>query len=247
MKTCFALFYAELFKLASKQRKLVFYIATSAWVLAYFCLILVIFLACLPLSNNWNPKTTSANCPTYIKSQTFATICAINIATDVDLLVLPLFVIFSLRLKKAERVSLILVFGIGTISMVSSIVRFVVLFRRFQEGLLDAQTIHLYSILSHTEVTFGLLAFTLPALRYTMLDIVKRFEFWAESATQRQAPVTIGGSGSARKNVTASELSRSLFTEDVRPTESLIELTQTSSQQEGSLCEVTSHRDTREH
>ena len=78
------------------------------------------FTICIPASFFWD-KSIEGSCFNFLAL--WFVNAALNIITDVAILVIPLRIIISIQLPKAQRVWLILVFAIGGIVCISSILR----------------------------------------------------------------------------------------------------------------------------
>jgi len=139
-------------------------------------------------------------------------------------------------------VSLMIVFGVGGISIIASIVRFSIIEQRLVNKIFNWDTMHLYCLWSHAEVTFGIIAFSLPVFRYILLDTVGKISSYlglssTDSNTPLHAPPTVGSAGKVRRMFKDGKLSltESLFTDDtLRGNESQVELKDSKAEQCGS-------------
>jgi hypothetical protein len=79
-----------------------------------------------------------------------------------------------MRLGRAEKISLFLVFSIGMMSIAASVIRAGVVGHRFVTANHTWDTVWVWMLWSHAEMFFGVLAFTLPSFRYVLLKGMKK-------------------------------------------------------------------------
>ncbi|CAG7566427.1 unnamed protein product [Fusarium equiseti] len=98
------------------------YIAAIVFLVLWdICIILILFLQCIPLSSMWNPAVES-NCVPY--QMELGYVCSgINIFTDVAVAVLPLPFIWTLNLRRPQKIALSGVFLLGCFSISLAILR----------------------------------------------------------------------------------------------------------------------------
>ncbi|KAI9043065.1 uncharacterized protein KD926_004568 [Aspergillus affinis] len=89
-----------------------------AWSLAY---ILVTIFQCKPIASFWDKTIKHPHCVDS-KSQ-WLSYAVINILSDVAILALPLYPVSQLKLARAKKLALALIFGLGLFVCVTSIVR----------------------------------------------------------------------------------------------------------------------------
>ncbi|KAF2168178.1 hypothetical protein M409DRAFT_21622 [Zasmidium cellare ATCC 36951] len=96
--------------------------AVMAFIISYsIALGLALVFACTPLDKNWDITITVGSCVN--KGQLYLATAGLNAATDVILLVLPIPMIIKLHVPIIQKVGLILMFGIGSLTLVTSLVR----------------------------------------------------------------------------------------------------------------------------
>ncbi|CAJ0547958.1 Ff.00g047120.m01.CDS01 [Fusarium sp. VM40] len=83
-----------------------------------FCLVL---FACKPMAMNWDITVTDGVCINQTK--TYIATAAVNIISDLFLFVLPLPMVFQLQLPAKQKIGLMGIFTIGSLTVITSIVR----------------------------------------------------------------------------------------------------------------------------
>lgn len=179
--------YAQLFIRTETKKKVILQVAAVVTVLCFIAGILLQFLWCRPLSDNWNPFTTNKNCPTLFNHTAFSTLAWINIVTDFFIIAIPCLIIADLRLSRREKLGLSGIFVIGGSSILASIIRYVIVGRKILNMEFNWNTLHIFALASHAEVLFGIIAFSLPAfrghLRKTFGELTSKFT--SQGSTQR--------------------------------------------------------------
>lgn len=84
-------------------------------------LFFAVMFACHPINKNWDITVTGGSCVNQPVLY-FAT-AAVNIASDVILFVLPLPMVFKLQLPFKQKIGLMGIFTIGSLTVITSIVR----------------------------------------------------------------------------------------------------------------------------
>ncbi|KAK0663734.1 hypothetical protein DIS24_g1139 [Lasiodiplodia hormozganensis] len=79
---------------------------------------------CKPVASNWD-VTIEGECIN--KAGIYIATAVINIATDLALLVLPIPVLVRLQIPRLEKVALIAMFGVGSMTCITSVVRLIIL------------------------------------------------------------------------------------------------------------------------
>ncbi|PLB55928.1 hypothetical protein P170DRAFT_433400, partial [Aspergillus steynii IBT 23096] len=109
IKTSICLFYSRIFFVRTFR--------IAAWVTIGFILswgimvILTAFLLCRPLAFNWDQTIPGGHCAN--QKATFIAVGVLDLATDVCVFVLPLPMIYNLKVSKGNRVALFGIFGLG--------------------------------------------------------------------------------------------------------------------------------------
>jgi hypothetical protein len=74
-------------------------------------LALALLFACNPIEKNWTPSITEGSCIN--RPGAYLATAVTNTASDIVLILIPARVIWKLRLRSAEKLGAIIVFGIG--------------------------------------------------------------------------------------------------------------------------------------
>ncbi|KAA8577286.1 hypothetical protein EYC84_007258 [Monilinia fructicola] len=91
-------------------------------VLGYsFAIIFALIFPCQPVAMNWDVTITGGKCVN--RAATYTATAAMNIATDLALLALPIPMIVDLRMPRVQKVGLIIIFFVGSLTCITSMVR----------------------------------------------------------------------------------------------------------------------------
>ncbi|KAH0841683.1 hypothetical protein FOPE_06805 [Fonsecaea pedrosoi] len=97
-------------------------------------LLLALAFGCNPIRKSWDITVTGGSC---INLQAvYKSIAAFGIVTDVMVFLIPIPMVIGLHLSRAKKAGLFFLFGLGSVTVVTSIVRLYLLIRDF--GTLDA-------------------------------------------------------------------------------------------------------------
>ncbi|KAA8907978.1 hypothetical protein FN846DRAFT_1021154 [Sphaerosporella brunnea] len=181
LKAAYLAFYADLYSRIQTKRRLAIWIATSIWASSYVSAFLLLFTYCSPFERNWKPDGKDPRCPVLFNVTAFFVLAGANILSDIAILVVPLLIIGAMRLGRTEKISLVLVFSIGMMSIAASVFRAGIVGHRFITANHTWDTVWVWMLWSHAEMFFGVLAFTLPSFRYIFLRGMNKV-----AATSRQ-------------------------------------------------------------
>jgi hypothetical protein len=108
-KFSYMFFYLSVFKISERFRKLTFgcMAVVAMWWTAN---ILQIVLICRPFSMNWD-STVQGTCGN--RPLTYGLVGAVNIATDIMTLLLPVPTVWKLQMPKRLKIAVTAIFGIG--------------------------------------------------------------------------------------------------------------------------------------
>ncbi|CZR70297.1 uncharacterized protein PAC_20199 [Phialocephala subalpina] len=82
---------------------------------------LIGLLICQPIAMNWDPTIPGGHCGK--ENIAFAIVGVVDLATDLAILILPLPEIKGLQIPLANKIALLCIFGLGTLTMAISAVR----------------------------------------------------------------------------------------------------------------------------
>ncbi|EOA90941.1 uncharacterized protein SETTUDRAFT_102236 [Exserohilum turcica Et28A] len=98
------------------------FICAGAYTAIFFSLV----FACKPIAASWNPLLlATATCSN--RGAIYITTAVVGIVTDVILMIIPIPTIWGLQMPTKQKIGLTIMFAIGSITMVTSIIRLVVL------------------------------------------------------------------------------------------------------------------------
>lgn len=104
----------------------------------------------------------------------------LNITTDLVILILPLLTIQSFNLRRREKLGLCFIFSVGIMSVVASVVRYVVMYLPFRHPPATMQGVRVSFLWSTLEMLTGFTAFCLPSFR---VFLFKAFSKGGKSVT----------------------------------------------------------------
>ncbi|KAL7274280.1 hypothetical protein RUND412_002826 [Rhizina undulata] len=144
-------------------------IKIALWVTAIYCafsFVTVLFLhifMCMPVSRNWTFLDNF--CSSYMSPPFFITFLVVSLTSDLMLVIIPSVIIRSLHLQTRERYAFLFVVVVGSISIVSSIMRFTVIYvgtagLEFGKG--SGDTIAIWGMI---EMSSAFIACCLPSMR----------------------------------------------------------------------------------
>jgi len=173
IKAAYLVFYVQLFRMCKSKRRYILHVAAIVWGICFILALSLMFLWCNPVSGNWYPDPANPRCPMALNIPAFTALTVLNVVSDLSIIAVPVFLVSLLQLRRPERIALLFVFSIGSISIAASIVRLVVITVRVNEERFDWDTVHVYMLWSHAEVFFGVVAFMMPSFRF----LLRRFKF----------------------------------------------------------------------
>ena len=95
---------------------------TMIFVIGYSAaLFFALIFACTPLQRNWDITITSGSCAN--KGGMYLATAGLNAATDVLLLVIPLPMVLQLHVPLSQKIGLVAMFSVGSLTLVTSLVR----------------------------------------------------------------------------------------------------------------------------
>ncbi|MCJ1362842.1 hypothetical protein MMC16_001948 [Acarospora aff. strigata] len=88
-----------------------------------FAIIIALIFPCVPIAKNWDITITKGTCLN--RAAIYIATAAVNIATDVTLLLLPIPIVVTLQMRRMRKVSVVFVFALGSMTCITSIIRLV--------------------------------------------------------------------------------------------------------------------------
>ncbi|KAB8302018.1 hypothetical protein EYC80_005470 [Monilinia laxa] len=86
----------------------------------HFAIIFALIFPCHPVAMNWDVTITDGKCVN--RAATYTATAAMNIATDLALLTLPIPMIADLRMPRVQKVGLIIIFVVGSFTVEANLV-----------------------------------------------------------------------------------------------------------------------------
>ncbi|KAK4123856.1 hypothetical protein N657DRAFT_690511 [Parathielavia appendiculata] len=163
VKTSVLIFLTRLFGQKDWVRRFLFWlnVANISQMIAVF---FAVVLQCTPVQSNWDPTISSAHC--IDRRVLFISTAAINIATDLLILGLPLWIFSSLQIPKRAKIALLVVFLLGFLVTITSIVRLVLLVQGlFNISIFPNSSKNVGFVVCAIETNLALITATAPALR----------------------------------------------------------------------------------
>ncbi|KAK3302295.1 uncharacterized protein B0T15DRAFT_496765 [Chaetomium strumarium] len=125
-----------------------------------------IVLQCLPIQFNWDPTLRGGRCVD--RRILYISTAAFNIVTDFLILGLPLWIFSSLRIPKRTKIALLVVFLLGFLVTITSIIRLLLVAQGvYNVGIFpsEASTNNVGFVTSAIETNLALITASAPALR----------------------------------------------------------------------------------
>ncbi|KAI8712965.1 CFEM domain-containing protein [Fusarium sp. LHS14.1] len=179
VKLCIIGFYIRIFTALGTQRLLWgTFVVTTAWGIAF--IIFGIF-PCIPISYFWHEwdglhkgKCASSNAGLWSHA-------GFSVALDLWILAVPLWQLQSLQLHWKKKLGVAIMFTVGTLVTIVSIVRFRALVN-FGRSMNKTWELYNVSVWSTIEITVGIICACLPTIRVVLVTI---FPILSSSSTQR--------------------------------------------------------------
>ncbi|USW53299.1 hypothetical protein Slin15195_G066180 [Septoria linicola] len=136
---------------------------------------------CVPAQRYWDP-TVPGRC--IRQSSWILSVNGVNLATDVMVLILPIYPVAKLRLPPKQRLAILAIFTVGGLSTIAGCLRFYHLYRFDRMiGNLGANTLDI-EIWCFIEITLGMFCACMPAFRnlYTFLRYGRQKAWSAEKS-----------------------------------------------------------------
>ncbi|KAK6580792.1 hypothetical protein PZA11_007028 [Diplocarpon coronariae] len=127
---------------------------------------------CLPIEDNWaitsDVKTKCANTVIY-----YYVIAAVNIVVDTWILLLPIKSLWYMKRETRERIVFFVLFGIGALSCISSILRLytITVYAKSQDPFLDAANINIWSMI---EINLAVVGASVPAMKPLFTKVARQ-------------------------------------------------------------------------
>ncbi|KAL3478335.1 hypothetical protein BJX99DRAFT_256662 [Aspergillus californicus] len=147
---------------------------------------------CLPVASNWNPSAyPDKKCINFADFVTGT--ASVSIFTDVLVLLLPTWIVYNLRIARRQKVMLIGILSFGLITVISGIVR-VILLDNFDRNIPADSTYSVLFCISTIEVGLAFVAACAPALKPLFVKILpKLFSTRSRSGGQYNQALGSGG------------------------------------------------------
>ncbi|RAH78045.1 hypothetical protein BO86DRAFT_369470 [Aspergillus japonicus CBS 114.51] len=138
-------------------------------------LTVVLIFPCDPIEKNWNPLILEGSC--IDRNGAYLATAATNTASDIILLLIPIRVISKLQMPLMEKLGAFLMFGIGSLTIVMSIVRLATLW-----PLINSQdfSYHLALVCTFVNIEANLIIVCacLPFLRQLIRHFAPQWALW---------------------------------------------------------------------
>ncbi|KAK6532066.1 hypothetical protein TWF694_003228 [Orbilia ellipsospora] len=175
-------------------RKIVWFTIAATWIIA----IILFFLAelqCMPPSAQWDPEVIFHNAYDDYCLNRWAIAwawCVCSIISDCWVLILPIKMLLGLRVGRKQKAIVLLVFGLGFLACVASIVRIPAtrILNTSPDPLWDA---YIVGVTSTVEWTLAIMAASAPALKPLVTKVFPRLETFTSRGTRasRTDPSTL--------------------------------------------------------
>ncbi|KAH8145328.1 uncharacterized protein LAJ45_10608 [Morchella importuna] len=195
IKSAFLATYYRLIPALKTRVRMALYFTTGFTAMTYVANMLLHGLYCLPIQTNWT--SGPHNCTTFRSVPSLTANTFTNVATDLLLLGLPLFILKTLKLQPREGFALTFVFLVGIASTTASVLRWAFIYSAYrQEQDVDGAIykIEIIKVWTTAEISTATIAFCLPVLR----SLVRSFWVWEKrngGAREEDGRKIFGGGG----------------------------------------------------
>ncbi|EWC47228.1 hypothetical protein DRE_03347 [Drechslerella stenobrocha 248] len=193
--------------------------ATYALVLMMMlAFIFTLALACIPVRKQWDPYETGGNCIN--RSLFWHIILALNVATNLWILLLPARMLLGLRVARRQKVMVLCIFGVGSIATIASILALVELPLAIDDPDKTWGSWRL-AVYAAVQNNLGIIAASAPALKPLVGKTVRKVKDSVSSilSTMPWSP----RDGSSRTRSRASTAPTGVYASNTTPTASHLE------------------------
>jgi len=163
VKASFIALYFEMSSHLVQRVRLALYMVTAFVVLTFIGNIFLKFFWCLPFDRNWS--TGPDKCTFAIALPVNTTTSFLNIATDLTLLALFVFIVYTLQLKNRELIAAVFVGFVGSCTVFAAAIRYGLAYVSFKDSNASWRNTKIMLLWTNIEMGLVLLAVTLPAFR----------------------------------------------------------------------------------
>ncbi|KAM5354602.1 hypothetical protein ACJ41O_001249 [Fusarium nematophilum] len=176
---------ATLLRIAIERiHRIIIWMTLAASYIPTLTVIIGLLATCRPISANWDPNAGVCSPPIVIMSLSYL-VSATTVATDWICAILPGFMLYKARMKRATKVSISIILGLGVLASIATIVRlpYLAYYSKPEDYLHNVANTGLWSIF---ESGTGIIAGSLPSLR----SLVKNWVNFDSSVGQSPAQIT---------------------------------------------------------
>ncbi|KAF5697606.1 integral membrane protein PTH11 [Fusarium mundagurra] len=169
-----------------KSHKVIVWIALGISCISAIIAIIGVFTICRPIQASWNKSAGTCSPLIVIASLTYL-VSAAGVVTDWICAILPGFMLYKTQMRRASKVSICIILGLGALASVATIVRLPYIYIKYHTYPTD----YFYhagnsTIWSVFESGTGIIAGSLPSLR----RLLKKWVHFDSSHRKSSAPIT---------------------------------------------------------
>ncbi|CUS11602.1 unnamed protein product [Tuber aestivum] len=163
IKISLLLFYRRLFGPHRSLQRAVRYFIIFETIHTFGSCIGFVFM-CAPVSSWWNIFRRADDCPTFHETMAiYVGVRAVSVLTDILVVLLPMKLVWDLRVSARKKIGLATVFGLGVIACIAAILRLALL-PRLLLSLDVSWNIVAVTLLGRIEQCLGMITASIPAL-----------------------------------------------------------------------------------
>ncbi|KAF1928036.1 uncharacterized protein M421DRAFT_421227 [Didymella exigua CBS 183.55] len=164
-KAAFLALYYSIFSLQGRRTRIALLCASIFTFLTFVLHIGLIAFWCAPVSANWAPPPGKSLCSAVHSIDSVAISTVANITTDIIILSIPVHALWvrAKQFGRSEKVGLVFVFAMGSVSIIAALVRFVCL--AVVQDVPKASITHTIDIWALVEIVSSILAVCAPSCR----------------------------------------------------------------------------------
>jgi len=197
VKGSFICMYFEVYSNLAKRIRYSVLAMTAFLILGFLASIILHLSWCRPIATNWEIDGT---CNTAIALPINTNTTALNMASDIGLLALFVGVLRRTRIHNRELYGAVFVSVIGTCTLISSAVRYAIIFKIIKTSVESDENLTLFLFWTYMEIRLFVFAACLPACRVFLRTNKERqrARWWASAGSSLTTGNRIFGKGLSR-------------------------------------------------
>ncbi|RPA82739.1 hypothetical protein BJ508DRAFT_325205 [Ascobolus immersus RN42] len=197
VKASFLALLAPPYRCLPRKYRMIFFGSVGFSVATFIVVLCLNLFWCFPVKRNWTLDPITDYCTPALNETVFVTTFIIHMLTDLNILVLPLFVIQSLGMQsRREYAGIFFVFLIGCLSIAASCARFAVVFESGTFNASSSMSTAQLEIWTPVEQNAAVIAACLPSMRVLIRGAAKS----VRATSAKRSDKEYGASGASKES-----------------------------------------------